>query len=251
MGRLMTSKDRHGLSGKSDIAKETLPPCFRILRRDDTGLHRWTLNVITSIFVVEEAEGNLAYSREGDVTERGRDRNREKEGLVMGQGSQQIESRPPALEGHLLHQSRLDSNANFFQKRPHRHPLEIMFSQLSGDRLVKVTHELAILRRNHQSSRRRLHITTEKPSVLGVGEASPKGRGRAQSHMAHKGRREGRLRSAGRSEASPDLWEQFPEGGDEVGRWGWVINQVTGGSGWRGCGSSIGASFGSSSNEVK
>ena len=65
--------------------------------------------LITSILVVEEAEGNLAYSREGDVvTERGRDRNREKEGLVMGQGSQQIESCPPALEDHLLHQSRLD-----------------------------------------------------------------------------------------------------------------------------------------------
>lgn len=78
MGRLMTSKDRHGLSGKSDIAKETLPPCFRILRRDDTGLHRWTLNVITSIFVVEEAEGNLAYSREGDVTEK-RERQEQRE----------------------------------------------------------------------------------------------------------------------------------------------------------------------------
>ena len=71
----------------------------------------------------------MAYSREGDVvTERGRDRNREKEGLLMGQGSQQIESCPPALEGYLLHQSRLDFNAKFFQKRPHRHPLEIMFS---------------------------------------------------------------------------------------------------------------------------
>lgn len=249
MGRLMTSKDRHCLSRKSDIAKETLPLCFRILRRrDDTGLRRWALNVITSIFVVEDAEGNLAYNRESDVvTERGRDRNREKEGLMMGQGSQQTESHPPGLEGHLLHQSRLDSNANFFQKCPHRHPLEIMFSQLSGDRLVKVTHELAILRRNHQSSRRRLHITTEKPSVLGVREASPKEGESTESHGAQRAERRA-PKKRWQIRGQPWPLRTVSRGGT---RWGWVINQVTGGSGWRGCGSSVEASFGSSSNEIK
>lgn len=107
------------------MAEETLLLSFRILRwGDDPGLCRWTLNVITSILVGREAEENLTYSREeGHVIKaRRRDGNRERKGHGMSQRPQQIGSRPPALVRVPFFTQSMDSNANFFQKHPHRHP---------------------------------------------------------------------------------------------------------------------------------